>query len=173
MNIAYTMSPGRGETDLLLFRLAQTLEDEGYRTCGTVQINTECGGTNPCDMDVKVLPDGPVFRVSQNLGRASKGCRLDPSALEAAVGLVGTGFEAGADVMIINKFGKHEAEGRGFRSVIADALSNGTPVIVGLNSFNEEAFHEFTGGYAVELKPDADKIRDWLVSTRTQLASAS
>ncbi len=124
-------------------------------------------------MDVKVLPDGPVFRVSQNLGRASKGCRLDPSALEAAVGLVGSEFEAGADVMIINKFGKHEAEGRGFRSVIAEALSNGTPVIVGLNNFNKDAFHEFTGGYAVELKPDSTTILEWLASTRTQLASAS
>ena len=28
----------------------------------------------------------------------------------------------GADVLIVNKFGKHEAEGRGFRMVVAEAL---------------------------------------------------
>ena len=72
MKIAYTMAPGRGDTDQLLFTLAQDLAAEGYRTCGTVQINTDRGG-HPCDMDVQVLPDGPVLRISQNLGAEAKG----------------------------------------------------------------------------------------------------
>lgn len=170
MKIAYTMSPDRGDTDLLLLNLTRTLAEDGYRTCGTVQINTDRRESHQCDMDIKVLPDGPVLRISQSLGRASTGCRLDASALEAAVGLVGTSIEAGADVVIINKFGKQEAEGRGFRSVIADALSEGIPVIVGLNKSNEEAFHAFSGGCAVELKPDAREIQKWL--TLTQMHSA-
>ncbi|WP_112323036.1 DUF2478 domain-containing protein [Oceanibium sediminis] len=161
MNIAFTMAPGRGDTDLFLYALAQDLAARGYRTCGTVQKNTACDDRR-CDMDIKILPDGPVLRISQSLGRDARGCRLDPSALETAVGLAAARLGEGADVLIVNKFGKHEVDGRGFRGVIAEALAMDIPVIVGLNSMNAEAFHTFTGGCAVQLKPDRKDILAWL-----------
>lgn len=161
MKIAYTMAPGRGDTDQLLFTLAQDLAALGYRTCGTVQINTE-RGAHPCDMDVRVLPDGPVLRISQNLGRDAKGCRLDPSALETAVGLVELRLESGADVLIVNKFGKHEADGRGFRTVIAEAILREVPVLIGVNSLNLNAFQEFVGPQATRLEPSGKVLIRWL-----------
>ena len=63
MHLAYTMAPGRGDVDLVLSRLAGNLQQVGWRTCGVVQTNTDCGEANPCDMDVRVLPDGPVIRI--------------------------------------------------------------------------------------------------------------
>ena len=161
MKIAYTMAPGRGDTDLLLRTVAQTLIDRGFRPAGTVQVNTDCPGAGPCDMDVVVLPDGPTLRISQSLGRAARGCRLDPDALETAVGHVQSGL-SGSDCLIVNKFGKHEAEGRGFRPVIAEAIALGLPVLVGLNALNAAAFDEFTGGAAVRLAPEEDPLTTWL-----------
>ncbi len=160
MNIAYTMAPGRGDTDLLLFRLAEILAARGVRCCGTVQINTE-SAHGPCDMDVKVLPDGPTIRISQSLGTASKGCRLDPSALENAVGLVSGQLAKGADLLIVNKFGKHEADGRGFRSVIAEAIARDVPVLIGVNPLNLAALEGFVGADAVQLSPSVDAIHAW------------
>ncbi len=161
MKIAYTMAPGRGDTDLLLSRLADTLASQGYTTCGTVQINTD-RANSPCDMDVKVLPDGPVLRISQDLGLGSKGCRLDPAALETAVGLAEARLDPNVDLLIINKFGKHEADGRGFRTIIATALELETPVIVGVNALNLAAFREFAGTEAVQLEPSKAQILEWL-----------
>lgn len=163
MNLAYTMAPGRGDTDLILFRLARTLSARGLRCCGTVQINSERADAGPCDMDVQVLPDGPILRISQDLGRASRGCRLDPAALEAAIGLVSASMVQGADLLIVNKFGKHEAEGRGFRSVIAEALSNGIPVLVGMNMLNLSAFEEFAEGLAARLPPEPSALERWVL----------
>jgi Protein of unknown function (DUF2478) len=162
MNLAYTMAPGRGDTDLILFKMAKVLAARGLRCCGTVQINSERGDTGPCDMDVWVLPDGPILRISQDLGRASHGCRLDPCALETAVGLVSASLDRGADVLIVNKFGKHEAEGRGFRTVIAEALSNGIPVVVGVNALNLPAFHEFSQGLGVSVPCENGALVDWV-----------
>jgi nucleoside-triphosphatase THEP1 len=161
MKIAYTMAPGRGDTDQLLFTLAQDLAAEGYRTCGTVQINTDRGG-HPCDMDVQVLPDGPVLRISQNLGGEAKGCRLDPAVLETAVGLVEMQLNTAPELLIVNKFGKHEADGRGFRSVIAEAISRDIPVLVGVNSLNLDALQEFVGPAATELEPSGSVLVSWL-----------
>lgn len=161
MNIAYTTAPGRGDTDQLLFTLAQNLASLGYRTCGTVQINTDCG-THPCDMDVQVLPDGPVLRISQSLGSEAKGCRLDPAVLETAVGLVETQLETAPELLIVNKFGKHEADGRGFRTVIAEAIERDIPVLVGVNALNIDAFREFVGHDATELEPSGEILVGWL-----------
>lgn len=171
MKIAYTMAPGRGDTDLLLLGIAETLSAWGYHAGGTVQINTERGG-GPCDMDVKVLPAGPIFRISQDLGRGSTGCRLDPDALETAVGLVAARVRSELDLLIINKFGKHEAEGRGFRSVIADAIGLDVPVLVGVNALNLDAFLQFVGPEAEALDPDPQAILCWFdLCSRASCAS--
>lgn len=172
MRIAYTMAAGRGETDLLLAGVAQALVDRGLCPAGTVQFNSARATDGPCDMDVKLLPDGPILRISQNLGSGSRGCRLDPAALESAVGLAAARLAAGADCLIVNKFGKHETEGRGFRPLIADAVAREIPVLVGLNPLNVPGFEAFTGGLAVGLAPCAQEIECWLLSEiaeRTQL----
>jgi len=161
MNIAYTMAQGRGDTDQLLYGLAQDIGSLGYRTCGTVQINTERDG-HACDMDVQILPKGPVLRISQNLGAGSKGCRLDPAVLETAVALVEAQLENKPELLIVNKFGKHEAEGRGFRTAIAEAISRDIPVLVGVNALNIKAFLEFVGTEAKPLEPSATAIVNWV-----------
>lgn len=161
MRIAYTMAPGRGDTDLLLQRVARSLIAHGRRPSGTVQINSERADAGPCDMDVMVLPNGPTLRISQSLGRQARGCRLDPDALESAVGHVQATLHR-RDCLIVNKFGKHEAEGRGFRPVIASAIELGLPVLVGLNQLNFEAFMAFTAGEAERLNPKFDCLLDWL-----------
>jgi nucleoside-triphosphatase THEP1 len=172
MRIAYTMAPGRGDTDLVLARLADQLLQRGWQTGGVVQINTDRNDGHPCDMDVCVLPKGPVFRISQSLGPMAKGCRLDPSALEQAVCRVAETVANGIDVLIINKFGKHEAEGRGFRSVIADALAQELPVIVGLNALNLNAFLEFTEGAATLVQSDVGVLEAWLGAPKVQASAA-
>ena len=164
MQIAYTIAPGRGDTDLLLAGVAKSIMAKGLRVCGTTQINTECKPDGPCDMDVQILPDGPTLRISQSLGSGAKGCRLDPAALETAVGLVHTQLGQGADVLIINKFGKHEADGRGFRSVIAEAIAADIPVLVGINRLNLDPFKTFVGSESRNLEPLQTALCDWIES---------
>lgn len=164
MKIAYTMGSGRGDTDLLLDRFARHMSKRGLSAVGTVQVNTRRADKGPCDMDVRVLPDGPQIRISQSLGIEARGCRLDPDALERAVALVRGSLRPGVDCMIVNKFGKHEAEGRGFREVIAEALALEIPVLVGLNALNEQAFLSFVGTTAEALPPDIDHLSRWVES---------
>lgn len=162
MKLAYTMAPGRGDSDLVLSGLASDLIAKGLRVLGTVQINTERPDAGKCDMDVKVLPDGPVLRISQDLGPSARGCRLDPASLENAVGLVSAQLNPGVDLLIINKFGKHEAEGRGFRAVIAEALAQDIPVLVGLNGLNKSAFESFAGDLAVQVPSERQALTEWV-----------
>lgn len=172
MKIAYTMSTSRGDTDELLLELANRLTSFGWRLGGIVQINTERDYDGPCDMDVKVLPEGPVLRISQNLGQNSRGCRLDAGALEASVGLAEAELAKGIDCLIINKFGKQEADGRGFRDVIANALADDIPVLVGLNQLNREAFQTYTDGLATQLDGNITALERWFLEQSSDLKCA-
>ena len=173
MHLAYVMTKDRGATDRLLSELADRLQAQSTALAGIVQTNTECHDDALCDMDVRVLPKGETIRISQSLGAGSRGCRLDPAALEQAVPQVTSSLQGQAlpDVLIVNKFGKHEADGRGMRAVIGEALELGVPVISGVNSLNVEAFQAFAGGLGVAVEPNVEALIDWLAQAQKQMQS--
>lgn len=176
MTLGYIKTMARGQADLQLTELADLLISRGMCVGGVVQSNTTCGDNDLCDMDVRTLPDGPVFRISQSLGAGSRGCRLDPAALEQAVGCVTKALDdaSGTDVqlLIVNKFGKHEADGRGFRPVIAEAMMSGIPVLTAVNPTNLDAFEAFAGGMATCLPSELPALLDWVTQVQNPEAAA-
>lgn len=162
MKIAYTMTQGKGDLDQVLYQFAKSEQARGTQVVGVVQVNTDREDCPLCDMDVEVLPDGPTIRISQDLGAEAKGCRLDPDALETAVTEVGNRLNDQVAVLVLNKFGKHEANGRGFRDTIAQALSFGVPVVCGVNALNKDAFESFCEGMAEYVAPESDALSAWL-----------
>ncbi|MCG7519227.1 DUF2478 domain-containing protein [Ruegeria sp. Ofav3-42] len=173
MYLAYVTTTDRGATDRLLSAVAERLLSKGASLAGVVQTNTECADSSKCDMDVRVLPEGETIRISQSLGEQSRGCRLDPAALEQAVGYVTASLADAPHLLIINKFGKHEADGRGFRPVIAEALAQDIPVLVGVNGLNKEKFDEFTGGAAEQIGSDLESITAWFDRVTAQRVAAA
>ncbi|MBE1297238.1 DUF2478 domain-containing protein [Phycobacter azelaicus] len=165
MSLAYVMTTERGATDRLLTALAERLQTRGLRLAGIVQTNTECYDDKLCDMDVRVLPGDTVIRISQSLGPEARGCRLNPGALEQAVGLVTKSLSEtpAPQVLLVNKFGKHEADGRGMRPVIGEALAMGIPVVSGVNRMNVDAFKDFSGGMAEAGEADLDALEAWVM----------
>lgn len=164
MRIGYVSLPGKGATDACLAQAVAILTARGLPLAGTVQTNPERLGRAVCDMDVRVLPDGPVLRISQDLGAGARGCRLDGGALEEAVAAVSQRLD-GAAALVVNKFGKQEATGRGLVPVIAEAVGRGLPVLVGVNGLNLPAFLEFAAGLAEPLPADPAAIAAWVLAT--------
>lgn len=170
MRLGYVSLKGRGATDACLMEVVARLRAAGVDLAGTVQTNPDRAGRDKCDMDLHILPDGPVLRISQDLGNGARGCRLDSGVLETAVAEAGRRLD-GAALLVINKFGKQEAEGRGFVPLIAEALGRGIAVLVGVNALNLPAFAEFTEGMAEPLSPDPAQIARWaLAITRDKAA---
>ena len=160
MKLAYVTLQGRGRTDALIAEVAALLAADGVRLAGTVQSNHERPDRRKCDMDLAVLPDGPIVRISEDRGDLARGCTLDSGALEQTVVAVQNRLP-GAEVLIVNKFGKREAEGKGLVPVIADALELGIPVLIGVNGLNLAAFLTFAGGHVSALPADAHLVAGW------------
>jgi uncharacterized protein DUF2478 len=165
MRLACISAKGRGETDRLLSEAATWLVQNGCTVSGVVKVpGGEEQGDHHCDMDLRVLPDGPEIRITQSLGEGAQGCRLDPAGIAAAVASVEAAGTKGADLLIINKFGPQEAEGRGFCGAIAAALGDGVPVLVGVGQGSRDAFDAFAGGMAKTLPAEPDAIRAWALA---------
>lgn len=170
MKIAYVTLQGRGRTDELIAAVADRLTMQSLRLAGTVQSNHDRPDRKKCDMDLRVLPDGPTVRISEDRGELARGCILDGGALEQTVLEVERRLD-GADILIVNKFGKREAEGRGLAPVIAEALHQGIPVLVGVNGLNLAAFLTFAGEAIEGLPTGVDAVVEWcLKATERQIA---
>lgn len=160
--LGVVMVEERGLGDRVLHDVAQLLQARGLRLVGAVQTTDEAGKGGSCDMTLHVLPDTGALRISQDLGPSAQGCRLDTDQLETAVGRVQAALaQGGADLVIVNKFGKTEAEGRGFRPVIAEALAAGIPVLTAVSPEHLPAFHAFADGMASFLAPQVEVVEMW------------
>ncbi len=73
-------------------------------------------------------------------------------------------LQDGADIVILNKFGKQEAEGRGLRGPIAKAVELGIPVLVGLNASRIQSWTEFCGDSDTVFGTDVFAIDRWLAA---------
>ena len=159
--LAYVIGDGRGALDRLLSEVATSLAACDVALAGVVQVNTDRDETHHCNMDLQVLGRVETVRISQHLGNAALGCRLDPEGLETAVGLVEATVD-GAALLIVNKFGKTEGEGRGFRPVIARALGQGIPVLIGVSRDNLPLFQTFCEDLGDEIPADLPDILEWV-----------
>ena len=159
--LGYVVAEGRGAADLLIRQVAEDLRAAGLRLAGAVQVNSDDAPAHKCLMDLHILSGQDVVRISQDLGALSRGCRLDPEGLERAVGLVGAALAQGPDLLVVNKFGKQEAEGRGFRPLIGEALARGIPVLVAVNKGTLPDFLAFAEDLATPLPAEAGVVLDW------------
>ena len=172
MDIAFVTTQGRGLIDDCLAEVVAHLQHRGVKLCGTVRALPVDHHAHPCDMDLRVLPDGPLYRISQSLGSGSKGCRLYGGAIET----LATEVEARlprARLLVVNKFGKQESLGRGLRPAIAKALDLGIPVLVGVNALNLPDFIAFTDGLAVQFAAKPAAVLAWasdLIAAREAVA---
>ncbi len=156
---------GQGpQIDDMLVALVARLRARGVRLAGAIQHNTDNGDRCRCDMTLEDLATGQRIDISEKRGPESRGCRLDSFALEASVGLVTQSLSEQRDLVIINRFGKREAEGHGFRQIVEQAMEANVPVLVAVAEGQQAAWENFTGSYAERLPVDPDMILSWCQS---------
>lgn len=153
---------GEGQrVDALLSETALHLRGRGWRIAGTVQANDPRPDGCRCKMTLIDLASGERINATENRGPLARGCQLDTAALEQAVGLAISSLTPAIDLVIINRFGKREAEGKGFRPLIEAAVELDIPVLIGVNRSQRAAWHIFSGEAGTTLDPDAEAIRGW------------
>ena len=146
--------------DGLLQDVIEQLATEGLRLGGLVQQAHPEGGECCASMHLCDIRDGTRMGISQDLGAGATGCRLDPAALADVAMHVERALDD-SEILVLNRFGKAEAEGQGLRSVIQKAVASGIPVLMAVKDEHADAWARFHGGLGVALPADFFAILDW------------
>lgn len=158
--IAAVICPDEGGADAVVAAVAARLAAAGLRLAGHVQrsVADDCGAVTM----VEDVATGALTPITQDLGRASAACALDPAALAGVAGQLLARLEDPVDLLIVNRFGRGEAEGGGLRAAIERAVLAGVPVLVMLRPPYRAAWEAFTGGTADSLPAEDSAIAAWV-----------
>lgn len=147
------------DMDAILAQVANGLKSQGRKVMGMVQKRGEEKEGCVCrEMHLTDLSTGLSRQISEARGPEARGCHLDWQAITEIAQILEENLDQHTDFLIINRFGRSESEGRGFRDVIEKALSLDIPVIVAYRAEYANEWASFHGGMAVECMPDAREL---------------
>jgi hypothetical protein len=160
------------QIDDFLTRAVNLLRADHVKLGGAIQENARCA-TGFCSVMTLIdLASQSRFRISQDLGSQAQGCRLDSRGLMEVGALLDRTLDGDVELLVLNRFGKAEAEGGGLRSAFARAIESGIPVVTAVNSNYIEAWSEFHGGLAINLPPELDAVLAWCRNAVQELRAA-
>jgi hypothetical protein len=113
-------------------------------------------------MLVRDLAGDCHLTISEDRGREARGCRLDWNALTRIAERTETALRSGARMLLVNRFGKAEAAGRGLRGSIELAIETGVPVLVGVRDEYASDWAMFHGGLAIDLPARDEAVLAWV-----------
>jgi hypothetical protein len=172
LNLAAIVYRPADDVDSLLARFAGDLSGRGHRLGGIVQRNTKGARGQRERMEVIDLMTGTAVRICQFLGKEAAACRLNPAGLAEAATAVTRAVEADVELVIVNKFSKQEAAGRGLRAEIADAVTAGLPLLTAVSDSCYDAWMSFTGGFGTTLLCERRIVEDWWEETSMRATRA-
>lgn len=162
--VAAVRFDGGDGIDALLETVVRALGARGHEVAGYLQRETDDGPGCCSIMHLEDISTGEQVRISQALGAGSRGCRLDPQALAEVSGQLRSAIGPETDLVVLNRFGKGESDGHGFRSVIETACDLGVPVLTAVRDTYEPAWVDFTAGSGTFLPADHDAIVRWVIA---------
>ena len=105
------------DPDTVLRDFAASLIAQGLRAVGMVQAG-QCADSS---LSAVLVHTGEILLLAKDPEPNASGCQLDIGRLQDAGARVADALEFGADLVIINRFGKRERDGKGLASVLAYA----------------------------------------------------
>jgi hypothetical protein len=159
-DVAAVVYGSEDDPDRVLIDFADELRRSGLRPVGVVQTSRTCQSVSPM-FGVVMLPGGEVVSLVPDLQDCDGGCRLDGERLAELVKRLASAITDGADLVIINRFGRSEAEGGGLIDLIAQALDADIPVLIAVPERRFADWIRFSHGMNVRLACCRESLDRW------------
>ena len=145
------------DPDAVLRGFAADLIARGRRVVGMVQAG-QCADSS---LSAILLHSGEKLLLAQDFDPTAQGCRLDLARLQNAGTRIADALAHGADLVIINRFGKRERDGKGLSDLIKRALDADIPVVIAVGRDHFADWIKFAGGMSVKLDYDRAALDAW------------
>ncbi|KWV59040.1 hypothetical protein AS156_33225 [Bradyrhizobium macuxiense] len=161
-DLAAVVYDDHDDPDAVLRDFADGLNTRGFRAVGMVQTG-QCADSS---LSAVLVHNGETLLLAlpaspnpTSLGATS--CKLDLARLQDAGTRVASALEAGADILIVNRFGKRERDGKGLGYLIERALASDIPVIIAVSRQSFADWIKFAGGMSVKLACEPQALDAW------------
>ncbi|MBW7921111.1 MAG: DUF2478 domain-containing protein [Rubellimicrobium sp.] len=146
------------DSQALLEAAAEGWHAAGLVVAGLVAENNLTDGECSASF-LRDITSGRRFSIQLDAAPEGTTCHLDAAGLDVACADLLPRL-AGADVVILSKFGKTEAAGGGLRAAFAGAVASGVPLLTTVSPKHVEAWAAFAQG-TTWLEPDLPSILRW------------
>jgi nucleoside-triphosphatase THEP1 len=169
--VAAVLYRSQDDVDTLLADVAESLAREGVRVGGVAQRNLK-GANGKTGMLALDLMTGREISICQPLGSGAMACKLDAGGLAEAAVAVARAISAEVDLLVINKFSKQEASGKGLRAEFAEAIMAGVPLLTAVPEKCLADWRAFTGDIGTTLLCERQVVEGWWRDLSGRIARA-
>nr|WP_271574139.1 DUF2478 domain-containing protein [Bradyrhizobium sp. CCBAU 11361] len=148
---------------------AQDIVQQGVRIGGIMQRHSRRANGTHVMLAIDVAT-GQEISISQPLGSGAMSCNLDTNGLAEAAVVVSQALRNKTDLLVISKFAKQEAAGRGLRLELVDAITRGVPVLTAVPNNCLADWRTFTAGVGTLLPCDRQFLEQWWCDISTRVA---
>ena len=145
------------DPDAVLRDFADEVKKRGFRAVGLVQAG-QCADSS---LSAVLVHSGEKLLLAQDFDPAAAGCRLDLGRLQDVGTRVAEALAAGADLLIVNRFGKRERDGKGLAFLIDRALGADIPVVIAVSQERFAEWIKYSGGMSVKLACERAVLETW------------
>lgn len=160
LTAAIIHAPNESVDDVLSF-FAEELADQGVQVEGLLQKRHRSAPEGACAVDLVDIKTRETYPIFQDLGKGSTACRLDPAGVIASSIVLRRAIESRADLIIVNRFGRLEREGRGLAQEMLVAMAEQIPMLTVVAERYAADWEFFTGGLALRLPAAREALRAW------------
>lgn len=145
-----------------LARLADRVKAEGRRVAGIVQEHVHDTDGVFIGIDAVDVTTGHHIAIKRNDGSAkSDRCTLDTQQLAETSPILRAAIADKPDLIVLDKFGIEEQNGRGLTDEIMAIISEGIPFLISVPEPVLDIWTERTGGLGGVLPMDDEALDDW------------
>lgn len=166
--IAALVHESAEHADEFLYAFIQDLQSQNKNILGVIQAHPEVSYAYGSQMGIVDLSTGAYISIAQDLGKHNTSCCIDAEAISNSSRILQAARMQAPDLIIVNRFGKLEAEGSGFADEMLEIMSENTPLLTVVAERFLPMWREFTGGLATEILPDSAALHEWFKSISPQ-----
>ena len=157
-DVASVVYGAHEEPDRLLLGFVEHLRRDRFRVGGLVQ-RDYVARIGTADITAVMLPGNEALSIAHD--RGPSGCRLAAGRIAVVANVMAAEIEHGADLVVLNRFGKLEAEGQGFIDLIRQAVSLDIPVLIAVPEHRFATWIKYSGGMNVRLPCRCAALDRW------------
>lgn len=161
------------EVDRIFAEAVGLLQALDVQVGGVLQFFGERLANGKRSMWVEDIGSGTLIRLDHPRGPGAVACMLDPDALARTACMLQAALERKPQLVVVSRFGNAEADGRGLRTELAEAICSGAPVLVAVKFSLLNDLEGFLGCAAHLLLPSVPAIVGWAENIVAKTASLS